>query len=166
MEESVVGVGRDWAKAPKSILSQPVERSSHYRSFVILLKLSILSFSSNHCIILSFLSLFSLSSNYCYIETPFELSWSSFSSTSSSDQQPILHAGLIQFTLRLPSNLSDRQSSSVSYIDNKADMLELMSWCFQSSLNRFGQFTTGWLDHRPPTRRLLETNKRVWSPPP
>ena len=131
-EESGVGVGRDWAKAPKSILSQSVERSSHYRSILILFKW-----------------LF-----YCHSH-----------SLQHPLHQPILHNRLIQFTLRLSPNLSDCQSSSVSYIDNKADMLELMSWCFQSSLNRFGQFTTGWLDNRPPTRRLLETNKRVWSPP-
>ena len=50
-------------------------------------------------------------------------------------------------------------------LTTRQNMLELMSRCFQTSLNRFGQSTMGWITHRPPTRRLVETNQGVWAPP-
>ena len=45
-EENAVGTVGDWAKAPKSILSQAVERSSHYR-WLLSLSSSTSSSSSN-----------------------------------------------------------------------------------------------------------------------
>ena len=80
--------------------------------------------------------------------------------------RPIVQPRLIQFTPRPSLHLLDCQSSSVKVIlTTRQNMLELMSRCFQTSLNRFGQSTMGWITHRPPTRRLVETNQGVWAPP-
>ena len=59
--------------------------------------------------------------------------------------------------------VSHHQSTVI--LTTRQNMLELMSRCFQTSLNRFGQSTMVWITHRPPTRRLVETNQGVWAPP-